>query len=119
ENVSFCSQLTGNDPQYIAVYCRNSLPKGDGGHGASSIVSDTTEVQQLVTGGGNLATVQGHHLFGSFLQIPDPAVIAQSLPELVKQRFFCFGQRCYVGQRLQKTVIVGYNRFHPSLLQHD
>ena len=61
----------------------------------------------------------GHDLFGRFLQVSGPAVVAQSLPQLHQLILGQDGQSVDIRGRLQKTAVVVQHRRHPGLLEHN
>ena len=60
-----------------------------------------------------------YDLLGSLFQIPHPAVVAKTFPELMQKRVVTGSQSLHIRERLEKTGIVTLHCLHPGLLQHD
>ena len=68
---------------------------------------------------GGQAAVLLQGLAGRLLHVPNPAVVAQALPQLHQPLLRRGGQSLHRGEGFQEPGIVPQHRRHPGLLQHD
>jgi hypothetical protein len=107
-------QYTGD----VAVEDRGGPAVGDRGDGPGGVAPDPREFQQCLGRGGHLSAVFLLDGLRRRVQVPRPAVVAQSLPQpqhglLVRRR-----EVIHRGQRLDEAVEVGDHRSDLRLLEH-
>ena len=110
---------SGKHPQHISVHGRHGQPEADGRDGSRRVVPDAGQGAEGVVVGRKLAAVLLADDAGGFLEVAHPAVVAQTLPELVQLFFLTGRQRRDVRQRRQKALIIRQRRRDAGLLQHD
>ena len=109
----------GEDPQHIAVHSRDGEVKGDGADSARSILADTGQRQNRIIFSGKLAVVALLNDLRGLFQIPHPAVVAKSLPQLVQSVVITVCQGLHGGQSGEEAGVVALDSLHPCLLEHD
>ena len=109
----------GKDPQDVAVHGGHREAEADGSDGPGGVVPDAGQGPQGVIVGGQLSAVRFADDPGGFLQVADPAVIAQPLPQLVQLFLLAGGQRGDIRQGGEETLVIGQRRRDPGLLEHD
>ena len=109
----------GEDPQHIAVHSRDGEVKGDGADSARSILADTGQRQNRIVFPGKLAVIAFLNDLRGLFQIPHPAVVAKSLPQLVQSVVITVCQSLHGGQSGEEAGVVALDSLHPCLLEHD
>ena len=109
----------GKHPQNVAVHSGHREAEADGGNGPRRVLPDAGQGQQGVVIGRQLPAVLGADDLCRFLQVAHPAVITQSLPQLVQLFLLASGQRRDIRQGGKKALVVRQRRRDPGLLQHD
>ena len=109
----------GKHPQDVAVHRRHRDTEADGCHCPGGIVADARQGAQGGVVGGQVAAILFADDLGRLLQVAHPAVVAQTLPQLVQLFFVAGSQGRDVRQRREKTLVVRKRRRDAGLLQHD
>ena len=109
----------GKHPQHIAVHRRHRQAEADGGDGTRRVVADAGQGAEGIVVGGQFAAVLRTDELCRLLQVPHPAVIAQTLPQLVELFLLAGGKGGDVRQSGKEPLIVGQRRRDAGLLQHD
>ncbi len=113
------SVQTAQDPLCIAVHSRESLIEGETQDGSGGIGSDTWQTNEFIPGVGDLTLQSFHKLLSCSVQMARPGIVAHILPcfqHLLKR---CLCQGLNGGELLQESVVVGNDRVHLGLLEHD
>ena len=109
----------GHHPQHIPVHCWGWLGKSDGADGTGGVSTDSGQSDDFVVRSGENPVILVHNHLGRLLQVPHPAVIAQTFPQLVQHVIVTHGQRRNVRQNREKAGIIALHGFHPGLLKHN
>ena len=106
-------------PQHVAVHRRRPAPEGDGGNGGGGVGADSRQAAQvLLVVGEPSAQVAGDD-GGAAQQVARPGVVSEALPGVQHLVGGGGGQRRDVGPAGQEVVVVGDDRRHACLLEHD
>ena len=100
----------GKHPQHVAVHRRHRQAEADGGDGTRRVVADAGQGAEGIVVGGQLAAVLRTDELCRLLQVPHPAVVAQTLPQLVELFFLAGGEGGDVRQSGKEPLIVGQRR---------
>ena len=109
----------GHQPQHIAVHRRGAQIKANGADGTGGVVADPRQSPDGGMVGGEYTPVPRQDHLGGLLQIPHPAVVPKTFPELVQVVIRAGRQRADVRQGGQKAGVIAHHGLHPGLLQHD
>lgn len=105
--------------QEISVDCRDTLGKGYGCDGGSRIWTDAGQLCKRPAVRRHLPAVLFHDLDGSLMEIADPRIVAEPLPQLEVSVLRCSCERRNIRESGKKTGIVAFYGLNPGLLQHD
>ena len=108
-----------HDPEDIPIHGSRPVIESDGRHRTSGIGADALELSKLHSRPWEFPTMIVHNLPCGRLHVPDPAVIAEPLPQLHELPFLHFREVLHGGKTFDEAVEVGDHRIHPGLLQHD
>ena len=119
QNVAVILRRSGQNPQHISVHRRNRLPEGDGRDGPRRVWADPRQRQNVRIMLRHLPLPALHDLPGGLLHIPDPVIVSQPFPQLQQTVLWTIRQAGDIRQFSEKPLVIGFDRFHPGLLQHD
>ena len=103
----------------VAVQNRVALAKGEGENRASGGAADAGQRRHGFHGAREAAAVLAHNLLGGFLQVARAGVVAESGPVVQHAVEFGARQGLHSRETFQKTLVIGDNRAHLGLLEHD
>ena len=115
----FYLQQAAEYPEHISVHGRLRLIVRNAENGSGGVGSDPRQRDQVTAGIRRLSIIAGHDFPDPLLQVAGPRIVAQPLPGRQEVLLRRFRQGSNVRKPLQKPVIVGNDRFHAGLLQHD
>ena len=103
----------------VAVEYGFAFEEGKGGNGGGGAAADSAQLFQFGAFGRELSAEVGHDLFGGFVQVARPAVVAQALPECEYVVFGCGGEGGYGGKGGEEARVVAGHGGDLGLLEHD
>lgn len=113
------AEQTAKDPGHVSVQDSHILVEGDTGDSPGRVRADAGQALEDLDIVRNLSTQFVYDLSGSSVEIPRPAVIAESLPRGKNLVQGGLGQRVQSGKSVQKSLVSGSYSFHPCLLEKN
>ena len=118
-NVGTRTAHAGKHAQNVAVHSRGADAESDGSNGAGGIIANAGQFPDFFLVGGHDAVIFLYQKARRFLQVACAAVIAKPFPKF--EEFFLRrgGKVAHRGERGKKALVVGLDRLHARLLEHD
>jgi tripartite-type tricarboxylate transporter receptor subunit TctC len=106
-------------PLDIAVDRRGAGTEGDRGDGGRRVGTDAGQVGKFRLARRKMPAVTRHHRSGAGVQVARAGVVAKPGPELEHVIEIRGSERAHVRPALRETLVIGGDRLHRRLLQHD